>query len=338
MVVVVLWHSSLWMTNEINKGKPGVWFQIGLGLVPLRMPLFFFISGHLAARAVRRPLDATRGRTLGMMYLYVVWTAIFVSRLLIPQARGGGPIPAWYEWVLALALPTSFWYLYCLAAYFLLTHVMLRRAGQHVVWLLLPLAALSVIAPLVREWTSGIVTPPLDAVKASSLMANLVWFVAGTRLVNPWAWLMQRARWIFAVAGVVLYGIIFWAALRFGAVGELSWHMVPLSVLGLVTMSQILALTPMKVPLMRLLQRIGRDTLPIYTFHLFLISLVSAAVKMTGLTHLLRQHLEVVNWVVPPLMTLAILPTTRLVAALIRRSPVSFLLEPPEMVTSPRHG
>lgn len=336
MFIVVLWHSSVWMTDEVNRGVQGVWFDIGLRLGPLRMPLFFFISGFFGARAVRRPLDATRSRTVGMYYLYAVWTAIFISRLLIPQARGGHPLPVWYEWILALLLPTSFWYLWCLVAYFLVTHLLVRLLRRRAVWMLVPLVVLSVLAPLTRDHTIGWVSAPLDAVKISSMLANFVWFYAGVVLVDLWTWLMRRARWAFAAGGVVLYLGIFWLSSRLGTMGELSWQMVPLSALALLTMSQLLALLPMDNAFMRMLQRIGRDTLPIYIFHIFLISLVSTVVKMSGLMHLFREHLPLVNWVVPPLMMVTIVPTTRLIARFVRSSPLAVLLKAPAAITTSR--
>lgn len=336
MVIVVLWHSSLWVTEEMNKGVQGPWFRLGLFLTPLRMPLFFFISGFFATRAVRRPLAATKARTVGMYYLYAVWTALFVSRLLLPQARGGHDLPGADQFLLALLLPTSFWYLWCLAFYFLLTHALLKLLGDRSVWLLLPLAVLSVLAPLVRQHTLGWVEAPLDAVKASSVLANYLWFFGGVVLVPLWTRLMERARWAWCVIGALAYVAIFWVALTMGALGEISWHMLPLSVLSLATAGQVLALAPMDGRVGRLLQRIGRDTLPIYIFHIFLLSVFGAGVTLSGVMPTLRAHQAVANWVLPPVMMLVFVPLALAIAALLRSTPLGVLLKAPaRLVAAP---
>ena len=75
MVLVVLYHLSLWMETEVHSG-PGFWWVISDALNPLRMPLFFFISGYLSISALRRPLGSSRSRTIGLYYVYVLWTGL----------------------------------------------------------------------------------------------------------------------------------------------------------------------------------------------------------------------------------------------------------------------
>jgi len=46
-------------------------------LTPLRMPLFFLVSGYFASRAVLRPWRATvRSRVLGNLYLHLMWLLV----------------------------------------------------------------------------------------------------------------------------------------------------------------------------------------------------------------------------------------------------------------------
>ena len=122
MVLVVLWHVALWMRDEFG-GATAVapWAVVAHYFSPLRMPLFFFISGFLSARALARPLQESRRRTIGLYYLYSLWTCLFLSRLFIPQARDGGQAPSLSDLALSLLMPTSYWYLWALPAFFIFT-------------------------------------------------------------------------------------------------------------------------------------------------------------------------------------------------------------------------
>src|SRR3712207_8675988 len=48
-----------------------VWHEVTEALRPVRMPLFFAISGFFASRAVHRPWRDARARVMGGDYLYV---------------------------------------------------------------------------------------------------------------------------------------------------------------------------------------------------------------------------------------------------------------------------
>lgn len=200
MVLVVLLHLSLMYENEVNTGSPALWWDVSSAFAPLRMPLFFFISGFLATRAVTRPLSQTRARTLGIYSVYVIWTFLFLARLFVPQARNGGDAPSGGDLLLSLVLPTSYWYLWALPVFFLVAWGATRLLGRHRSWLLVPLVVLAVAAPALKPLTAGLLTEPMDAVKLSSIAANLVWFYAGVVGRDAWISLMGRARWWTALA------------------------------------------------------------------------------------------------------------------------------------------
>jgi uncharacterized membrane protein YcfT len=72
MVLVVLLHA------DIASGRPheqsAVACLINMALVPLRLPLFFLVSGLLAARLLSRsPREVLVRRVLFCLYLYVLW-------------------------------------------------------------------------------------------------------------------------------------------------------------------------------------------------------------------------------------------------------------------------
>lgn len=86
IILVVFWHvvlkSYLTIDWRIGLPIPGAWGLISDLAYPVRMPLFFLISGCFAANAVARPWAAVlRGRVLRFLYLYLLWTLIHMATM-----------------------------------------------------------------------------------------------------------------------------------------------------------------------------------------------------------------------------------------------------------------
>lgn len=335
MVLVVLWHSASWVQDEVYGGPPAPWVQFGLWVTPLRMPLFFFISGYFSASLMARPLRYARKRTWGIFYLYVIWTFLFLCRLYLPMARSEGPAPTVTQMITALILPTSFWYLWCLPAFFLLSYLLNRLLGDKAMWLIVPLGVLAALAPLIRPHTMYILVQPMDAVKAPSAVANFVWFFAGTCAKPIWDRWMKSASWKKFGIAVGVYAAIWVAASFWSFTDEFAWQLVPLSVLALFIAAQGLSLLPMKSRPAQLLKRVGQDTLPVYIFHIFMISIISAGCKYLGLIDFFRNDLPNLAWLIPPVMVACLIPTALFIAWVIRISPLAFLLQAPAWLISP---
>lgn len=120
IVLVVLYHSrhTTWIMGFHDDGPADrVWALISDVLMPLRMPLFFVISGMFAARAIDRPwAQVAVRRVWNSLYLYVLWAVIYLlaipawptlgrSAFTLPQQIGMiviGDTPAWYLWALVV--------------------------------------------------------------------------------------------------------------------------------------------------------------------------------------------------------------------------------------------
>ena len=56
------------------------------------MPVFFLVSGMLASSAVHRPWSKSGNRTLGMVYLYLVWMLLFFGFITVFGSAPSDPV------------------------------------------------------------------------------------------------------------------------------------------------------------------------------------------------------------------------------------------------------
>lgn len=184
IVLVVLLH--LFLLHYIyffygSEGSEAVSAVVDFS-APLRMPLFFLVSGYLAARAVQRPwaVDA-RARLWTPAYLVGLW---LVLNLLIDLGRerwgSGGlvdPLPflagnlVWPQTVL--------WYLYALVLFYLVTRLTRRAPASVVVGVGV---LLSVIG---TTWFEGL---------GESLLRCFVFYALAARAPELVDWIVARSR------------------------------------------------------------------------------------------------------------------------------------------------
>ncbi|MFD0592404.1 acyltransferase family protein [Catellatospora coxensis] len=104
IVLVVLWHvvmkDYLQVDWHIGIPLPGAWGTLGEQLLPLRMPLFFTISGVFATTALARPWRQTaRSRIAKFLYLYTAWLLIHTAILsATPASPPPAPTPPSHCW------------------------------------------------------------------------------------------------------------------------------------------------------------------------------------------------------------------------------------------------
>ncbi|MEJ7833842.1 MAG: acyltransferase family protein [Nocardioides sp.] len=143
------------------------WQAVSAALKPIRMPLFFVVSGLFASGAIRRPWGDARRRLIGGYYLYVVWLVIFAVvygfERTIDANRTDSPTDFLGELVWAA---TSMWFLFALVAYFVLAKT-LRR---------LPAGWVIAVAALLSGATSYL---PFDEANRVSVLFHFAFFAFG---------------------------------------------------------------------------------------------------------------------------------------------------------------
>jgi len=272
IVLVVLWHVIMKHYLQIGWSLPvplpGLWGGFGEILLPLRMPVFFTISGMLAANAAQRPWRAVvRSRVAKFFYLYALWFTVHTAVLaLAPDfdtLAAGGVLDVVEQLTIT---PTNLWYLIALAVYFVVAK---STRSLPTVAVLAPALLLSAIA------SAGLLAAPGNR---GQLYQNLLFFLIGLRF-KPWVerWARTATLRLFLTAAAA-YLV---ATLAIEAIGAQRWF----GVWPVVSLIAVLAGIAGAVRLARVrrlrgpLTALGRNTLPIYVMHMPLLALMDLALR-----------------------------------------------------------
>ena len=269
IVLVVLWHVIMKHYLQIQWRSstpfPGAWGTVSEQLLPLRMPLFFTISGFFAAGAVGRPWRVLgRSKVAKFCYLYALWLLIHTAVLSLVPDFGTEHAGGLRDLLLQLTItPSNLWYLYGLALSFVVAKVV-RRVPAPVV--LIAAFALSATA------SAELIATPGDR---GGVYQNLVFFLGALYAKTFVERLAATAGWLRLVAvGVPYLGVLalidhFDAKTWFGV-----W---PTTCVVAVFLGVTLAgLAARWTRLTDGLAGIGRRTLPIYVLHMPLLALLHA--------------------------------------------------------------
>lgn len=304
-----------------------IWGVVSDALSPIRMPLFFLISGFLSEKFLHRPLRDNFQRTFGMLLLSVLWTGIFLLRLLLPAARDGFAPPSAQNVIAALLLPTSFWYIWALPAAHLCAWTLWQPFGQRSRLIILPLVVISFFGPAIERHTIGLIPEPLDALKAGSIALNAMWYFVGLHFKTSWATLIQRASirrlWFSGLTYVIAVAI----ALYTSAEAIMTAH-TPLAVIGLVFAANGFGLMRFSSPFARLMTWIGRRTLPVYVLHLFGVAGLSGAIKLSGLDAPISANALIIDLIASPVVCLLLVISTRNAGDVLERIGLKAIIHP----------
>jgi uncharacterized membrane protein YcfT len=270
ILLVVLWHvimkHYLQITWHLPVPLPGAWGTFGNQLLPLRMPVFFTISGMLAAAAAQRPWSVVRKtRIAKFYYLYAVWFTVHTVVLAMVPDFDTLAAHSVRDVIEQLTItPTNLWYLIALAVYF----VVAKLTRNLPVWAVLtPALVLAAIAG------AGLLAAPGNR---GQLYQNLFFFLAGLRLkplVERWAKMSTMRVFLIGVAGYAVVMVIMQALHAqtwFGVWPVVSLLAVAVGVAGAVQLERLTKLAGM-------LAKLGQNTLPIYVMHIPLLALLHAA-------------------------------------------------------------
>ncbi|VXB38288.1 acyltransferase family protein [Aeromicrobium sp. 9AM] len=295
IVLVVLWHvvTKHYQRVDWDTSLPfsAAWGSLGEQLLPLRMPLFFTISGLFAIGAVNRPWPTlVRTRIGKFATLYAIWllihTAVMWFTPSFDTARARGPLQLVEQLTIT---PTNLWYLYALALYFLVARV---TAKVPTVWLLTAAFLLSAVA------AAHLLPVPSNR---GQVYQNAFFFLAGLRLgptVTAYVVKVDRRRLVTSAAAYAS------ALTAMAALGAQQWFGVWPAVSILATWFGVTGAVLLSRHLPRpaaLLSRLGVRTLPIYVIHLPLLAVLDRLLR--GPLSVLEPRTPVLAAIEPVLLT-----------------------------------
>lgn len=263
IVLVVLYHAIMYL-DEV--GLAGALAPLNPVFDTFRMPLFFFMSGVLAASAIRLPYSQLfRKRMSLLLYLYVVWVTLQTLFLLMlpPISPTGAPNATWASLVTLFVRPSSnLWFIYALPLFFTLAWVMRRWPPP----LQIGLAALLAVLFGAQILHTG---SPWD-----KMGKYLVFFIAAIYVGPVVRRVVPHIRWWHCLALCVGYAALV------GLIIKLQLTRVPFVLLTLSTLAVIVGIA-VAVVLARcrafyFLQSLGARTLPIYLVHTFPMTALAA--------------------------------------------------------------
>lgn len=319
IILVVLWHVVVKHFQQVDWDTDlpvsAFWGQLGEALLPLRMPLFFAVSGMFAASALARPLRVlVRTRIAKFAYLYVVWVLIHtVIMWFTPHVGTAHATNLWQLLEYFTIDPTNLWYLYALAVYFTIARLVRPLPRS---WIL------SAAFVLTTATASHLLTDPGNS---SQVLQNLFFFLAGLYGRELLERLASRANVRLLLICLVGYAGCVAAMTRFGAE---TWFGVwpAVSIIAIVfgvTAAAVIARRARRTA--RTLAYLGRRTLPIYVMHLALFAVFDQLtrefdVEPTGVAYA----------VIEPILVTALLICACLgLERLLRRLHADFLFDPP---------
>lgn len=200
VLLVVFMHSSNTLVDVAGPSAvTTALHHFNVLVEPLRMPIFFLVSGMLAASAIHRPWRATTNRTTGMLYLYVAWMVVYLGFITLLGASVTEPLSA------IVFAKSGYWYLYAMALFFVIARLLRNQPA----WMVVAVALLPNIArPVTDQFFESLVPGALY----TSMAMNLGFFLIGAYFKDLLGTVAARATWTHtAVLGVVaVIGGIVW--------------------------------------------------------------------------------------------------------------------------------
>jgi uncharacterized membrane protein YcfT len=305
VILVVLWHVVQTLDVFIDGTiVADAWYQFMLFLEPLRMPVFFVVSGMLASSAVKRPWSWTKSRTIGVLYLYLVWhtlLAVFtvVFNVVIYGHTPGMFADAFYRYFIGTFIAgDGYWYFYALVLYFVLAKL-LRNVNP---WLVIgAAAAINLARPEVTHFIFTALAPLEVSHLLPSVAFNAVYFFAGVYFVQFFKSYAERndTRLLIVTGSIAVAGSL----ARLVDPGLAAKSFLPIAIAWVLTAILIAVRVQDNPAVARFGAYVGPRTLPIYAIQFLILHPLHHYLAITGGP--LLENSAMLQLIYPVVVTLA---------------------------------
>ncbi|KQX08057.1 MULTISPECIES: acyltransferase family protein [unclassified Leifsonia] len=269
ITLVVLFHSTMYLGLA---GVVGPLTTLNPLLDTFRMPLFFFMSGIVGARALTLTYRGLfRRRLVLLLYLYVVWSAAqHLFAIVLPPITDVSDENHWWGIVNLFIVPNAnLWFIYALPLFF--TIAWLTRSWPR--WLPLVLAAIVSVL-----FGSGF----LHTGSAWDKMGRYLFFFLFALQIGSWVRAVApRTRWWHAVAVIVVYGGVLAVVVKAGLI-RAPFVLFALSIIA-VGVGITVAVLISRIRALDFVRHLGTKTLPIYLVHTFPMVALASLIVATDL-------------------------------------------------------
>ncbi|MCM2131698.1 acyltransferase family protein [Larsenimonas rhizosphaerae] len=269
ILLIVFYHTIIFCLDEQFLGdlySHRILVILATVLVPLRVPLFFLVSGFLAASAIDRKSwgSVFHGRIANISWIYLVWFILqWITALLVFHLGNPDIMPRDPAFNLAtlthdfLTGESATWYLYALVLYFIFSKIIHHSK--------IILVGLAVVASIYADTF-------IESWNLRSIGQNIIFFVAGYAFkeqINSRFKAFSTPRFLATtLISLLLLGL----ASKFSLMRAPGFRMV-LAFMMIFAAIDLLSLLSRYFK-MTLLKRIGQNTLPVYVIHFILIQII----------------------------------------------------------------
>jgi uncharacterized membrane protein YcfT len=267
---VVIYHSLLYL--DLHDLAPDLYSRISDVMTPIRMPLFFTVSGFLAASSTHRPWREFLYRKVRLLlYLFAVWSTI--RWLYFRYVQDNGLLPSEGDDAYQLiemwwAPSTGIWFIWALAIY--MTATKLLSPVSH--------AAVIGVAAVISLLTFGNHLP-IDLFTHRNLLQYFAFFLFGCWYGKAIVRAITIRPVITAVAGFSIFSVLYVLRWRLQAIDKGIWAMAS-SVAGLAWLCGTAVLMSRIERVRRAFSYFGQNTLPVYVTHVMIASALAALISM----------------------------------------------------------
>ncbi len=284
VVLVVLWHVTQTLDVFIDGTiVADAWYEFMLFLEPLRMPVFFVVSGMLASSAVKRPWSWSKSRTIGILYLYLLWHTLlalftFVFNLFLYGYTPGTGADTFHTYFIqTFVAGDGYWYFYALVLYFVLAKL-LRNVHPAIV------LGVAAMINLARPEVTHVINTALAPLEVSHLLPsvalNAVYFLAGVYLVQFFKNYAARndTRMLIATGSIAVVGSV----ARLVIPGLAAQSFLPIAIAWILTAILIAVRVQDNEAVARFGAYVGPRTLPIYAIQFLILHPLHHYLALTG--------------------------------------------------------
>lgn len=333
VVLVVVHHVVRQFVVEADgewHAATSFWSELDTVLTPIRIPLFFLMSGLLAGRSLAGNGLEIRKRYVVPIYLYLVWSVLLAAREFVGPASGDdGQNPVTRFLAELILVCSGYWYLCALPLYFLVARCTRKLRLTYV---LVPLVVLYLLRTVETETFADLSAHFTDSPSLiGSILANVVFFVVGARCRTE---ILAQATRRFGLAAKLAFLLAY--ALGVWAMYQTGFTLVSLvvSLVGIV-IGIVFAVEASKLRRLRIvLTPVGSRTLPIYVLQFFFVSLLSFGWSKVG--HRFLGLPDVFGWLYPVVTVAVVVSVSLIFYALSQRIGLKLLFEPPERLMKGR--